>query len=76
MQYQDSPIATIDDMSGAISAIRESVQILAARWRVEFAPEDIDELERILDAADRVQAYHLKIRADVSKMVQEAKGLK
>lgn len=73
MQYQDSPIATIDDMSGAISIIRGSVQILAARWRLEFGPEDVDELERILDAADRVQAYHLKVRADVSVLVREAK---
>lgn len=76
MQYQDSPIATIDDMSAALSTIRESVEILAARWRLEFAPEDVDELMRILDATDRVQAYHLKIRRQVSEIVQETKGLK
>lgn len=76
MRFQDSPIATIDNMSGALSSIRESVEILAARWRLEFGPEDADELNRILDAVDRVQTYNLQVRAQVSDVVQTAKGLK
>lgn len=62
--YEESPtIAAIDDISAALSAMRESVLILTQRWRETFRPEDFDELQRLLDACDRIQEYHLFIRA-------------
>lgn len=75
MQFQEHQgIATIDDMSGAISAIREAAEVLAARWRVEFTEDDEAELNRILDAADRIQAYHLEIRELWSKQLKAEQG--
>lgn len=70
--YQESrEIAAIDDISAALSAQRESVLILATRWRGRFDTDDYEELRRILDACDRIQGYHLVIRAGVSKQYQE-----
>lgn len=70
--YQESPtIAAIDDISGALSAQRESVLILAQRWRETFRPEDFDELQRILDACDRIQSYHLIVRTTTSREYKE-----
>ena len=56
-------IDATEDTLGALSAIRESVLILAARRRDDLTDADADELQRILDACDRLQAYHLIIRA-------------
>lgn len=62
--YQESPtIAAIDDISAALSAMRESVLILTQRWREDFEIEDFEELQRVLDACDRIQQYHLIVRA-------------
>ena len=70
--FQESQtIAAIDDISAALSAQRESVLILAMRWRGRFGIEDIEELQRILDACDRVQEYHLTIRAAESRAYRE-----
>jgi hypothetical protein len=70
--YQESPtIAAIDDISGALSAQRESVLILAQRWRKTFRTEDFDELQRILDACDRIQGYHLIVRATESSAYRD-----
>lgn len=70
--YQESPtIAAIDDISAALSAMRESVLILAQRNRTTLASLDFEELQRILDACDRVQEYHLIIRAAASRVYQE-----
>lgn len=67
--FQESPtIAAIDDISGALSALRESALILAQRWRDTFRPEDFDELQRILDACDRIQEYHLTVRAVATRV--------
>ena len=75
MAYQDSPqIAAIDDMSGALSSIRESVAIIAARNRDILRTEDLSELSLILDACDRIQTYHLIVRADVSRARRLAEG--
>jgi predicted AAA+ superfamily ATPase len=72
--FQESQtIAAIDDMSGALSAQREAVIILAARYRDHFLPEDFDELQRILDACDRIQEYHLIVRGRVSAAYWEEK---
>ena len=71
--YQESTtIAAIDDISAALSAVRESVLILAQRWRETFRPEDFDELQRVLDACDRIQTYHLVVRATESRAHFEA----
>ena len=71
--YQESPtIAAIDDISGALSALRESVLILTQRWRETFRVEDFDELQRILDACDRIQSYHLIVRATAVRAHFEA----
>ena len=70
--YQESQtIAAIDDISAALSAQRESVLILARRWRGRFGIEDFDELQRVLDACDRIQSYHLIVRAGASRQYQE-----
>ena len=70
--YQESPtIAAIDDMSAALSAQRESVLILAQRWREMFRPEDYNELQRILDACDRIQSYHLVVRSVASRAYKD-----
>lgn len=73
MPYQRSEtIGAIDDISAALSAIRESVLILAVRRRDELTEADAGELQRILDAADRIQEYHLLFRAGLSRQYQEA----
>lgn len=72
--YQESPtIAAIDDISAALSATRESVLILAQRNRDTLTRSDFDELQRILDACDRIQEYHLIIREVASRQYQEEK---
>lgn len=74
--FRESPtIAAIDDISGALSAQRGAVAILAARYRDHFLPEDFAELARILDACDRIQTYHLIVREAHSRAYQqERKG--
>ena len=72
--YQESrAIAAIDDISAALSAMRESVLILAQRGRGRLDLEDFDELQRILDACDRIQEYHLIVRATESRAYTEAR---
>ena len=74
-QYQESPaLATIDDMSGARSEIIGAVRVLLARWRMEITEDDAAEFQRILDAADRMQQYHLEIRAIVSAAYQKERA--
>ena len=51
-------------------------RILAARWGIDLTPEDAAELQRILDAADRLHAYHQTIRAAVSADERAKKGLR
>ncbi len=71
--YRESPtIAAIDDISAALSAVRESILILTQRWRETFRVEDYDELQRMLDACDRIQAYHLIVRATAARAHFEA----
>lgn len=70
--FQDEPtIGAIDDISAALSAIRESILILSIRREDDLIPEDEDELQRILDACDRIQEYHLAIRAIASAAYQD-----
>ena len=64
-------LGTIDDVLAALSAIRGSVHILAKRGRGKLGRADLDELERILAAAERIQRYNLTIRASVSAAYQE-----
>lgn len=72
--FQESPtIAAIDDTSAALSTQREAVVVLAARYRDHFLPEDFAELQRILDACDRIQEYHLTVRAAASRLYREEK---
>ena len=67
MPYRpNAVIAAIDDMSAARSSIVGSVTILVARWRLEITEADAAEFQNILDAADRMQQYHLEIRAVLS----------
>ncbi len=76
MTYQASQgIGEIDNTSAALSAIRESVVILAARWRDDFNDYDLDELQRILDACDRIQDYHLIVRRVMSEEYQDRLGI-
>lgn len=77
MPYRENVlIGTIDDGAAARSAIYGAVQILAARWGIDLTPEDAAELQTILDAADRLHAYHQTIRAAVSADERTRKGLK
>ena len=77
MPYSENQtIATIDDASAARSAIYGAVRILAARWGIDLTPEDAAELQTILDAADRLHAYHQTIRAAVSADERAKKGLR
>ena len=70
--YQESKaIAAIDDISACLSATRESVLILTLRWRGRFEAEDYEELQRVLDACDRIQEYHLIVRAISSRAYQD-----
>lgn len=72
--YQESQtIAAIDDISAALSTQRGAVLVLAARYREHFLPEDFAELQLILDACDRVQEYHLIVRATVSDIYRETR---
>jgi hypothetical protein len=64
-------IGTIDDVSAALSAQREVVAVLAARWQYEFSDSDFDELQRLLDACDRIQEYVLSIRRVESAAYQK-----
>ncbi|MBK9944344.1 MAG: hypothetical protein IPP13_22315 [Kouleothrix sp.] len=76
MPYVENPIiATIDDCAGARSAIYGAVAVLKARLRLELTDADVAELRRILDAADRMHAYHLAIRAHVAAAERRSKGL-
>lgn len=77
MPYVEHPtLGTIDDMGAARSAIYGAVRILNARWGIDLTPEDAAELQTILDAADRMHAYHLLIRAQISADERARKGLK
>lgn len=77
MPYRENTlIAAIDDASAARSAIYGAVRVLAARWGIDLTPEDAAELQRILDAADRLHAYHLTVRAAVSADERAKKGLR
>lgn len=67
---ENRQIGAIDDISGALSSIRESVIILATRWRGRFRAEDLAELERILSKRDAIQEYHLLLRAPLSRQYQ------
>ena len=68
MPYRENTlIAAIDDASAARSAIYGAVRVLAARWGIDLTPED---------AADRLHAYHLTVRATVSADERTKKGLK
>lgn len=74
---ENPEIGAIDDISGALSAIRESVAILAARWRGRFRAEDLAELDLMLSKCDAIQSYHLLLRAPLSRQYQrpeEASG--
>ena len=42
-------LAAIDDIAAEVSQIRQSVRILATRWRGRFHREDLNELSNILD---------------------------
>lgn len=70
---ENETISAIDDSSGALSAIRESILIIAGRHRKRkrLYQEDWDELQRVLDACDRLQEYDLIIRAAESQRHQE-----
>ncbi len=71
MARPESPaIGAIDDISGTLSGIRESVIILAARWRGRFRAEDLAELETILSKCDAIHEYHLLLRAPLSARYQ------
>lgn len=63
---ENATIGALDDVLAALSAIRESVAILATRGRGRLNRDDLNELERILDAAERIQLYNQTIRAPLS----------
>jgi len=67
---ESAPIGAIDDILGALSAVRESVAIIATRGRGRLRREDLDELDRILAAAHRIQSYSMLIRAPLSARYQ------
>ena len=71
---ENAIITTIEHCMGARSAIHGAVRILAARLRLELTDDDVRELQIILDAADRMHAYHLHIRAELSRLEQEKRG--
>ncbi len=71
---ENATISAIEHCAGARSAIHGAVRILAARLRLELTEDDVRELQIILDAADRMHAYHLQIRADLSRIEQEKRG--
>lgn len=65
---ENQTLGTIDDVLAALSSIRASVAILATRGRGKLNRDDLDELERILAAAERIQAYNLTIRAPIAAL--------
>lgn len=68
---ESAPIGAIDDVAAALSHIRESVGILAARWRGRFGRADLDELNRVLSMCEAIQEYHQLIRAPLSAQYQK-----
>lgn len=77
MPYSENPtLATIDDCAAARSNIYEAVRVLAARMGLDLTPEDAAELQIILDAADRMHAYHQLIRQQISAAGRAQKGLR
>jgi hypothetical protein len=66
-------LGTIDDISGALSEVREAVGVIALRRRMDLTAEDRNELRRILDAADRIHRYHLALRRALSASYQNGK---
>lgn len=75
--YCENPtLGTIDDCAAARSAIYGAVHILAARWGIDLTPEDAAELQLILDATDRMHAYHRLIRQQISADERARKGLR
>lgn len=74
--YSENPtLATIDDCAAARSAIYEAVGVLSARLGPELTPALASELQIILDAADRMHAYHARIRHQLSSALKQDKGL-
>lgn len=70
-----SPIlGIIDDISGACIGIRQSVGALAARLRSKLSPEDIAELQAIIDLSHDIQAYHAQLRAQESAHYQSPRA--
>lgn len=75
MPFRENPtITATEDVSAALSAVRESVFILVNRNREFLNAMDIDELERILDACDRIQEYHLIVRAEETQRFVKDSG--
>lgn len=71
-RYQEhAGIAAIDDISALVSDICEAVDILAARYRLEFTRADVAELKRIKLAARKIQAEHLTVRREMSADYQK-----
>ena len=64
-------LAAIDDIAAEVSQIRQSVRILATRWRGRFHREDLNELSNILDMCDAIQASHRDARAVMAAQFQK-----
>lgn len=64
-------LAAIDDIAAEVSQIRQSVGVLATRWRGRFRREDLNELNSILDMCDAIQASHRDARAWMSAQFQK-----
>lgn len=76
MPYQEHPtLAAIDDCSAARSVIYGAAAVIAARLGPELTPALASELQIILDAADRMHAYHARIRHQLSSALKQDKGL-
>ena len=64
-------LAAIDDIAAEVSQIRQSVGVLATRWRGRFRREDLNELHNILDMCDAIQTSHQAARAWMSAQFQK-----
>lgn len=68
---ESSELAALDDALAAIDQQREAVAVIAARSRGRMRRADIQELETILAACDRISEYIHQERLIVSRQYQK-----
>jgi hypothetical protein len=61
---EDTTLAAIDDGLAALSGVFESVAIVIARQRVNLTRRDVQELERIVEAASTARRGLLAARQE------------